>query len=308
MRIIEAKQIPLETIVTALGGTYTHTRGKAVWFKSPFRPGERTASFKVDLMSKRWHDFGHAGGQGAGGDIIDLWCEAHNLDRRKDVKQALEGLSQFQGNPIYINKQEITQPQVKEQPRFEIIKLHDRIKYQSLLNEINRRRIPLDLANRYLKQAWIRDNKYPSRKLNGFAFKNDEKYGWEISIPNPQKGKSFKTSISGKAPTTFMTGDQSRAEIFEGFWDFLSWLAMNNRIEPDCITYVLNSISFVSSIANKIIAGKNIKTVIEFLDNDAAGEAARMNLSTVETRGLSFYSQNYLYWPHKDLNDFRMLY
>lgn len=309
MRITEAKEIPLEIVVIAFGGTYSHTKGKDMWFKSPLRPNERTASFKIDLSRNRWHDFGHAGGQGAGGDILDLWCELHNLDRKTGIKQALEGLNIFHANPIQGNKAQILLPrrpitQEAEQPRFEIIKLSDRIFYPSLIAEINRRKIPMALADRYLKQAFIRDNKFPNRKLNGIAFAND-KGGYEISIPNPKRGKSFKTSLIAKAPTTIEGADNTQAAIFEGFWDFLSWLAMTGQQQPDCLVYVLHSVSFVPMGLQQVIKERTIQTVLCFFDNDMAGDKVTdITDKTLKQFGIAFHEQNQIYQGFKDINEY----
>lgn len=305
MRISEAKQIPIEVLAEYLGGKISHRRDDEIWLFSPLRPNERTASFKVNTKRNTWHDFGHSGGQGSGGDILDLWCEYHRLDRKTGITQALQALQNFRSTPLHENIREIvTLQKERKQARFEIIKLSERIWHTGLLQELSRRRISVALASQYLKQAYIRDNKYPNRKINGFAFNNDNK-GWEISIPNPHKGNSFKTCIGGKAPTTIVGNDYSKALIFEGFWDFLSWLEMNKQIIPEGVTYVLNSVSFIPVIANRLTADKNIKTKLEFLDNDLAGQNATLLLAELLANcNYERHSMNYIYQAQKDLNEY----
>jgi hypothetical protein len=52
------------------------------------------------------------------------------------------------------------------------------------------RRISVELAERYLKQGRILDN-VTGKNLTCFLFEND-KYGFEVSIPNPSRGKMFQ--------------------------------------------------------------------------------------------------------------------
>ncbi len=62
MNITEARAIPLYVLVQHMGGKYSHTdRSKQDWYFSPFRPNEKTASFKISEATHKWVDFGHAG-------------------------------------------------------------------------------------------------------------------------------------------------------------------------------------------------------------------------------------------------------
>ncbi len=146
---------------------------------------------------------------------------------------------------------------------------------------------------------------YPDKKQNGFAFRND-KSGFEISIPNPKKGTTFKTSIRPKAPTTYRALASSKVFVFEGMFDMLAWLEMQDTPEPEHNIVVLNSLSFCGEIVAKIIAAKEqIETVILFLDNDEAGtKATQLKSEDLINAGFTVRPMESLYQGYKDLSDY----
>lgn len=313
MTYIPAKDILLQKLVEHFGGRYAkHSKPHEAWYYSPFRPDEKTPSFKINEANNRWYDFGHVtsrtknGGIGSGGDTIDLWCDYHNIDRRKGFKQALQGLESFCSTIPATSFKSNAQEAPKPKPvRFSIIKLHKKIFYQSLKEELNRRQISLATASTYLQQAFVKDNDNPNRKINGFAFAND-KGGYELSIPNPFKGTSFKTGTKPKYLTTIEGKDQTNVMVFEGFWDFLTWLEINKVDRPPCTTYILNSVSFTVELIDKIIRQKDtVKFVSLFLDNDDAGfnSLNEITLAMVEA-GITCGDMSETYKPHKDINEY----
>jgi 5S rRNA maturation endonuclease (ribonuclease M5) len=309
MQIKDAKNIPLAQLVEHLGGRYAHTdNNKQHWYYSPFRPNEKTPSFKINELRNTWYDFGHAGGRGAtgsGGDTIDLWCDYHGKERLSSVKDALAALSVFAGQP---HIKPVTRKQPKEEkqpPRFKMLRLHQFVFYKPLIAELNRRRISEALAAQYVQQIFLQDTQRPEKKLNGFAFAND-KGGYEISIPG--KENSFKTCIGGKSPTTFGAKNSDKLYVFEGMWDFLSWQAMQDKHEVQHHTIVLNSVSFVGEITSQIIATKElIKTVVLFLDNDEAGKnATQYMMEQLSDEGITVRTMDTMYRGYKDFSDYWM--
>ena len=318
MNIKDARAIPLYVLVQHLGGKYSHTdRNKQDWYFSPFRPNEKTASFKINEARHKWFDFGHAAStsrNGSGGDIADLWCDYHGKDRRAALNEAMAALESFAGPQASQRHEQAYKRPAKQiaghdkaptAGRYKIIKQHDRIFYASLTAELQKRRISEALASKYLKQVWLQDVVYPDKKQNGFAFLND-KSGFEISIPNPQRGTTFKTSIKPKAPTTYRALVSNKVFVFEGMWDFLSWLEMQDTPEPKHNIVVLNSLSFCGEIVAKIIAAKEqIETVILFLDNDEAGtKATHFMAEELNNTGFTVRPMESLYNGYKDLSDY----
>ena len=311
MNIKQAKTIPLELIAAHLGGKQAHTKDGEIWFHSPFRPDERTPSFKVNTVKNTWYDFA----RGEGGSILDLWMDYHQQDRKSSeaIKSTLEGLKAFSSHhpteavgKAYqrpANGQRTASKKSDQQPRFKLLKQPTRIFLDSLKDEIVRRGLLFTDVSKYLKQANIEDTA-TGKKYNGFAFEND-KQGFEISIPNPSKGTSFKTSVGDKGITTIKRSEHTKAMIFEGFWDFLTWLKMwGNQIS--CDYYILNSLSFAGHAVEAIKADKDrLKTVVLMLDNDEAGEKAMWKILEGLDGGINLIGTgNHYYEGYKDLNEF----
>jgi len=319
MALQDVKTIPLYQLVQHLGGTYSHTDGnKHVWYFSPFRPNEKTASFKIDEAKNRWFDFGHVArttsGNGSGGDILDLWCDYHGKDRKTGFKGALEALEAFTSPSIRQARPDVYRRPAEKiggdaipqgSSRFEIVQLHTHIHYASLAAELKRRRISVEVAARYLSQVYFRDTVHPDKKYNGFAFQNDNG-GYELSCPNPKLGTCFKTSTKPKAISTFRAMLSSKLFVFEGFWDFLSWLEMQDTVEPEHNIAVLNSLSFAGLLIKHIVAAKDrIDTVVLFLDNDDAGVKATHFMSNeLNGEGFTVRPMESLYQHYKDLSDY----
>lgn len=311
MNIFQARQIPLQCLVERLGGTFSHKgTGSELWYRSPFRPDEKTASFKIDEKTNKWHDFARSNKIDAHGDILDLWADYNNRPRRdgEAVRQALKFLSQaFGENMPDVNRNNHAPRQVpqiaKKEPRYRLIKQPGKIWLDSLKAEVGRRGLSLGLVQPYLKQAFIEDIK-TGRQYNGFAFKND-KGGHEISLPNPYKNESFKTVIGPKAITSIINTEQRDACVFEGFWDCMTYLAMNRDAPVIPTLYVLNSTSMVHELADRLIRARNSTgKVFLFLDNDEAGlKAQTLLLDLLQPHELVIGTMNHLYKGYKDVSE-----
>lgn len=313
MNIAQAKQIPLAKLVEHLGGIFSHTDNQGnLWYRSPFRPDERTPSFKIDVKTNKWHDFARTNKIDAHGDTLDLWTDYHNLPRRGSnaIKQALASLRENFGSLdlLRVEKQERKKnhARILKPARYRLIKPPGKIWIDSLKIEVARRGLTLSITEPYLKQATIEDTK-TNKRYYGFAIRND-KGGYELSIPNPHKNECFKTAISPKAITTIQGNDPSSAYVFEGFWDCFTWLAMNRSQNKIPMLYILNSTSLVQELANKLITPNNtVQSIFLFLDNDAAGLKAQTRLlDLVEPHNFIIGTMNHLYKDYKDFSDYWM--
>ena len=314
MNISEAKEIQLLKAVEHLGGRYSHTdRQGNIWCFSPFRPEEKTASFKINTKLNNWYDFGHSGiikmagktMQGSGGDILDLFNDYFGRDRKTGIPQTLKEVEQLNHSVMPVKHITPREKEViKEEPRYKILKIADGITFIGLKEELQKRKISYELANLYLKQGYILDT-VTDKKYNAFLFENGSN-GYEVSIPNPKNKNCFKTSIGGKGSTYFAPSKESKsAEVFEGFWDWLSWLEIKKIKYPIHHSFILNSTSFANEVVQKIHSQQELNYVFLFLDNDNAGFQTTHSMALeFEEMNLKIASMDGFYKDYKDVSEY----
>lgn len=126
------------------------------------------------------------------------------------------------------------------------------------------------------------------------GFKN-RKGGLEIRNPY------FKGAVSPKDIThvshNAVDRRQSSVLVFEGFMDYLSYLALKKgQAVPDCV--VLNS---VANLPKAVDILRSYGQVCCFLDNDEAGRKA---VEDIGRQCEKVIDKAVHYLPHKDLNEF----
>lgn len=286
MNIQSAKKIDLIALLRNLG--YTPCRfqpGYIAWYFSPFRD-ENNPSFKVDTRDNTWHDFG----AGASGDTINFIREYHKTDTSGALKILDSGkfgkLLPFK--PCQLSPIEEKKSQIKIMQELEIKSL-------MLLNYIENRKIPLNVARHYCKEIH-----YTSHHKNYIAigFINDSG-GYELRSPY-FKGKS------SDAISTLYTPGSIELNIFEGFFDFLAALTHFRVPKPMNTTIILNSTNKTASC--KIGKLKSILTQYSqinlYLDNDPQSRAGQIATSHIKTLHPNVKDYSILYKGYKDFSEF----
>ncbi len=274
MSCAAARQIDMVGYLYNLGFEPQKIRGSNYWFLSPLRE-EKTASFKVDRRRNCWYDFG----EGRGGSLIDFGilyyrCTVVELLAMLNTGQALIPISPApasvqQENSIIITK---------------IIPLH----HPALLQYCTKRGISIEVAKQFCGQA---DFTNKGKTYFAIGFKN-KLGGYELRNP------FFKGSSSPKAITLVRNGCNSLA-VFEGFFDFLSFLMLRRFWELPAMDYlVLNSLSFFeqSIPVMEKYAGINL-----FLDNNKAGKLFTQKALAIDTK---FKDHSFRYKGYDDLNEY----
>ena len=277
----QAKAEPLPEFLGRLGHEPTSIRGHDVWYRSPFRPDERTPSFKVDRQKNVWYDHGI----GAGGTIIDLMVQ---LEGQADISRVLERIADVLGSPA----RPLVLPSVADRPKATPeIESVSAISDRALESYVVSRGIPLDLARLYLKEVAYRVGEHGYRAL---GFPNDSG-GFEVRNAN------FKGSLGTKDIRFLEQAGSNRAAVFEGFFDFLSVLAHYKRERAESHVLVLNSMALLDRGMERL-AAKPIQKIYGYLDHDSAGEKG---LATLQERGLwEMVDASRLYDGFKDANAF----
>lgn len=272
----EAKEQDLIIYLSTLGYEPAQIKGNDYWFLSPFR-AEQTASFKVDKNLNRWYDHG----MGKGGNLIDFAilyhdCTVADFLQREDIS--------FPRQSSFSLQSKIAQT---SEPKIEITGVRPIISIE-LLNYLRERKISIPIADLYCKEITY---KFYGSSYYALGFKNDVG-GYEI------RNRHFKGSSSPKQVTSFNNGAQTVA-VFEGFFDFLSYLTMTAVMDVPVQDFlVLNSLAFFEF---SIPLLEQYQSIRMFVDNDPAG---RNCVQAATIIGLPVTDESSSYKNYKDLNDF----
>lgn len=281
MKIDEAKSIPLEQFLSKLGYESVRNQRGQLWYLSPLRQ-EKTPSFKVNTELNLWFDFG----AGEGGTIIDL---ALTFGNHTSIPEALKWIESTMGGEVYRFEPKPSSPRPKAEPKHDVLMLGS-LKNPDLKRYLILRGIDLRKCRSELHEVhYVAD----SRSYVAIGFASD-RGGYEL------RSRSFKGALGSKSISTRSGTDAKSAVVFEGFFDYLTYLTLWGK--PSGQVIVLNSVSFRNQ-AVEHLKKTNVSRIELYRDHDAAGEALfaffREQLPSVEIidQALQIYPDN------KDLND-----
>ena len=276
MNSTQAKKIPITSILP----DPIKINGSDYWYFSPLHE-EKTPSFKVDADKNFWYDHG----LGLGGNIVEFVMALNNIN----FSQALQKL---ESNNIDFSfsqaKKQSQKPQKKTE--IEIIKIQD-LQNLALIEYLKKRGFyNLLLFNSALQEVYYFQN---NKKYFSLAFKNNSG-GYET------RNAYFKGCIGSKDITTIKGIDNSKLSIFEGFLDYFSALQFYkiDKFKSDVI--ILNSISNKSKI-DDLLYSNQYKKIYLFLDNDEAGNKAKLDFFTINKNCIDCSK---IYKNYKDFNEF----
>jgi len=282
MNIAEAKNIPIADYLQSIGITPCKRQGNNLWYYSPFRE-ETEPSFKVNLVRNEWKDFGSGG---KGGNILKFVMERSGIN---DVSQVLNIISDE--TPKIQNSFSFRQQE--DLPAFEDIQILQ-LEHPALVEYLKNRNIHIPLAQQICKEVSYRLKDKPYFTI-GFA---NDWGGYEL------RNEYFQGGLSPKTITTVQNGNDTCC-IFEGFMDYLSYLTLLHKRNPDVPNInkrdfiILNSVSNISKAINII---GNYKEKYCYLDNDKGGVSAFREIQN--KCGENVFDRSIHYREYKDLNDY----
>jgi DNA primase len=288
MTCAEARQTDLVDYLSGLGHLPMKIRNQDYWYLSPLRK-EKTASFKVNRIKNLWFDFG----TGLGGDILDFGVLFHKCSVNELLKSLNQSnpaqLSYFHPQTLNPKRTMSTSGEKEKDTRGKIVVTDIRpLTGSSLLEYLESRGIPFEIANRYCQKVeFILYDKIQT----AIGFQNNLG-GYEL------RNKDFKGSSSPKT-IKFIENTQNVLSVFEGFFNFLSFLTINENIKAPITNYlVLNSLSFFEKSTELM---EKHKTVHLFLDRDNAGTT--QTIKALERNKFIYMDKSDFYKDHKDFND-----
>jgi hypothetical protein len=280
MNIQEAKNIVLADYLQSLGIVPCKKQGATIWYYSPFRE-ESEPSFKVNPARNEWYDFG----LGRGGSILDFVMERNGTDSVSHALQSIAGkIADIPHRSFSFRKQEYL-------PAFEDIDVQP-LSNPALLQYLNERNIHIPFAEQFCREIHFTTN---GKHYFAISFENDLG-GYEL------RNKYFQGCLSPKTITGIRNGNDTCC-VFEGFMDYLSYLTLKEKSQPNNMTkhdyVILNSVTNLPKALDII---ENYTTAYCFLDNDHAGTKAWFAIS--DRCGLKVSDQSVHYRQYKDLNDY----
>jgi len=281
MALSEIKQISIREFLKNMGILPQKDYGYYGMYFCPFRE-DRNTSFKVDYRQNIWYDFG----TNEGGSIIDLVMKLDNCTFHEAATRLENNIAGICLSSFSFHRDNTLDKKENNEPAIAIRDIRG-ISHPKLIDWVNTRKIDLSLANLYCREVHyqVRDRMYFS-----VGFGNDNG-GYELSSP-----PNFKACIPPKAITTINNGHNT-CLVFEGFWDFLSYLTLQKIEKTKYDVAILNSVANVQKAMKFLKEHKNIDA---YLDNDEGGRKA---VQKIKSSCFSVNDMSVRYAEYKDLND-----
>lgn len=282
MTVEEAKKINIRNYLESNNIKPLRTTHNGGLYSSPFRE-ERTPSFYVDYTKNLFHDKG----TNKGGSFVDLIMIQHDLSFHEAMKH-IENMN-FCFTPVV--------PALPTKPKPSPIVIHSvkNVLNKQLFNYAESRGISAKIIYDYCKEVHY---SVGNRSYHAIGFLNDMG-GLEF------RSAYFKGCTSPKAITT-IKNDANTLLIFEGFFDFLSYLQLtastNKELFHKFDFMVLNSLTFVNKVIEQLSSATQYKEIFCYFDNDRSGIDAYKRFSELIT-GPVLTNCSTLYHPHNDLNE-----
>ena len=274
---------PIEKILEVLHAVKGHSNGM---YFSPLRD-EKTPSFHVDHIRNLWYDHGLGQG-GTNVQLVQLYMHCSQ-------KIAEDWIRNLTSTEIPDRKPAETE---SRQSSVEIVRIKE-LQMPFLTDYIKSRGITLETARKYCCEVMM-TNRLNGRHYFVIGFLNNSQ-GLAMKSPYGYKSttKAGITTISASGERSLVT-ESATVLVFEGFFDFLSLMALEGSEVPRSDAVILNSVNNISRAINYLKLHSRIET---YLDNDNAGrdclEKIRETLPDIVV-----VDRSELYHGYKDLNEF----
>lgn len=286
LTVAEARKIDMVDYLSSLGFNAIKIRGEDHWYFSPFRD-ERTPSFKINSRSNIWYDHG----SGDGGNIIDFGILYHRVDVRGFLELLIRDYrrNDFSFHPqckkdgdiglVAGEKENLADSKI-------VVTATRQLSDKRLVHYLNARSISPDLASQFCQEV---DFTLYKKQHTAIGFSNG-KGGYEL------RNSYFKGSSSPKT-FRFVDNGSQELQVFEGFFDFLSWLSHFKNDQPASNFLVLNSLSFFQRAKQTM---EQHSSVGLWLDRGTAGQVCT---TQALKNNPAYADKSNLYKDFDDLNE-----
>ena len=262
--IAHAKNVDIVVWLAARGHHPAYRRGTQAWYCSPLRD-ERTPSFRVRTDINKWADYGtdtrlH--------DTIDLVMLMQHTGFRQSVADlnsgsfSLSGHSSLSLSPSTTTTEGATYENIRELP----------ITAKNLIRYLSSRGITVPRKEEAPSLCELHFNRPGGREQWHIGWRNDAG-GYVVRRATDEPGAKCKKFNIGRTDITTIRHNAARCYIFEGFMDYLSFLALNHREADAADAIVLNSVNNKRQAVDTVKAAA-YSSVHLLLDRDQAGDMA----------------------------------
>lgn len=251
-------------------------------FISPLR-NEAVASLHIDPEKNLWYDHG-AGIGGTNVQLVQLVKRCTESDAIKYIAHLDQSLN------VHV-------PQKAEESKIEVRKAGV-IQDYLLKKYLGDRKIPVSVATKYCKEV-VTFNKEQGKEYRLIGFENNSGgYAMKAVSGFKSTNRSGITTINTDGERNINPSSESVA-IFEGFFDFMSWLVFQNAEKPSCDVIVLNSVNNLDKAIDYV---NRHSSILCFTDRDEAGRKCLDRISGL-FKGKQIMDMSNLYKNYKDLNE-----
>lgn len=282
----KVKEMSIYDFLTTVGCQPARNGKTYALFRAPYRK-DNHPSLWVNKVRNTWCDLA----TGQYGDIADLGVALYHIT---DLRAVISNLERFSPFPLFqgTTSDRIIKHEIRNSG-FQDIDVRPLTDWR-LLQYIRSRCIDVEVAKKYCMEVHYTTNDRPYFSI---GFENVAG-GYEL------RNQYFKGCISPKNISIIQeTPNKEVCYLFEGFFDFLSFLTLH--LHADTIEFaqdmnyiVLNSVTNVDRAIPELL---EYKTVVGCLDNDNAGRDAMLRISEHHP---NVHDASGVYADFKDFNEF----
>ena len=228
------ENVSMVDLLYNLGYSPLKKSGKERLYLSMLRDSDSTPSFSVDDKQGTWYDHG----EGKGGNIIDFGLLYWKGSTFQEVLEKIVAVTNS-GHQLIVHSPKLqAKIKIPDEPNYQIIKIQN-IGQNNAITDYLQSRGVWEVGQGLLKEIYyyVEDEENNRRHFFAAGWQN-ENGSWEIRSTLNYKGCLGHKGIS------FIPGNDDSLHVFEGFFDYLSWLADNPFATNSVL--VLNSLSFAS--------------------------------------------------------------
>ncbi len=269
---------PIENLLGHFGKKTEH-RGQMYY--SPFRD-EDSPSLHINPSANLWMDFG----SGEGGNSLKLVSILAGIS----LSDAWDYIANLDTNLIVSQKVSSSDSHNSAQSKIVIDRVCDRFTYRNLISYAESRGISRHILERYCRQVVYHLEGSPNKKWTAIGFPNEG--GWVLR--HGYAGMYAKRCTNSSCTFLNPCGEQTNephsdnVEVFEGFFDFMSWLVLKERTKPFSDICILNSVNNLSRAQEFILSHNRISC---WLDNDQAGKDTYKKIKNLRSDAVSHITQ-----------------